>query len=142
MFHLHPGIGLLLSTLLTVPVMAHNVEVSNGVAATFHIEPNHNPRAGERSQAWFALTRRGGKSIPLSQCNCALAVYSLPRTAEAQPVAKPALTAINAEKYQDIPSASIVFSQAGAYELELQGTAKNGASFSPFRLTYPVNVRP
>ena len=121
--------------------MAHNVEVSNGVAATFHIEPNHNPRAGERSQAWFALTRRGGKSIPLSQCNCALAVYSLPRTAEAQPVAKPTLTAINAEN-QDVPGASIIFPQAGAYELELQGTAKDGASFSPFRLTYPVNVRP
>lgn len=143
MFRPKKSLGIvLLSALLAVPVAAHNVEVSEEVAATFHIEPNHNPRVGEPAQAWFALTRRGGKMIPLSECSCALAVYRLPRSADAQPVAKPSLEAIDAERFQGIPGASIVFPEAGAYELELQGTAKNGAEFAPFQLTYSVNVRP
>ncbi|WP_019506167.1 hypothetical protein [Pleurocapsa sp. PCC 7319] len=129
-------------TLLTAPVIAHNVEISNEVAATFHIEPNHNPRAGNKTKAWFALTRRGGKSIPLSECNCELNVYAVPRTADAQPILQPELKAIDVEKYQQIPGADIVFPSAGAYVLEISGTATDQTSFSPFDLTYTVNVRP
>ena len=132
----------LFSVILAVPVVAHNVEISNDVAATFHIEPNHNPRAGKPTQAWFALTRRGGKIIPLSQCNCELNVYTLPRSAEAQPILNPTLQAISVEKYQEIPGANLTFPQAGAYELEITGTAKDGNSFAPFELSYTVNVIP
>jgi hypothetical protein len=58
------------TAVLTVnSVFAHEVEVSGDVAATFHLEPNHNPRAGEKSRVWFALTRKGGQIIPLEQCN-------------------------------------------------------------------------
>ena len=135
------AIGLFLAA-LAVPVVAHNVEISNEVAATFHIEPNHNPRKEESTTAWFALTRRGGKTIPLSQCNCELNVYNLPRAADASPVLNPALQAIDVEKYREIPSASITFPQAGAYELVINGTAKDGTSFQPFELSYTVNVRP
>ena len=133
--------SLLLLTTLSVPVVAHNVEISNEVAATFHIEPNHNPVVGEPTTAWFALTRRGGSSIPLSECNCSLNVYAVPRAEDAEPVLKPELTAINVEKYQQIPGAQIVFPSAGAYQLEISGTAKDD-SFTPFNLTYTVNVRP
>ncbi len=145
MSHLITGKNLalgLFSVMLAVPVIAHNVEISNGVAATFHIEPNHNPRAGESTQAWFALTQRGGKIIPLSQCNCELNVYTLPRTAEAQPILNPTLQTINVEKYREIPGANLTFPQAGAYELEISGTAKDGTSFQPFELSYTVNVLP
>ena len=131
--------SLLLLTVLSAPVIAHNVEISNEVAATFHIEPNHNPVVGEQTTAWFALTRRGGSSIPLSECNCSLNIYALPRAEDAEPVLKPELTAINVEKYQEIPGAEIVFPSAGAYELEISGTAKND-SFTPFNLTYIINV--
>jgi len=89
----------LLSTACSVPVIAHNVEISNEVAATFHIEPNHNPKAGESSRAWFALTRRGGLSIPLSECECSLKVYAVPRQEQAEPVLKPELAAIDAKLY-------------------------------------------
>ncbi|HEY9770290.1 MAG TPA: hypothetical protein V6C71_17660 [Coleofasciculaceae cyanobacterium] len=129
------------ATIISVPVIAHNVEISNEVAATFHIEPNHNPNAGKTSRAWFALTSRGGNSIPLSECNCALKVYAVPRTESAEPILKPELMAIDVEKYQEIPGAEIIFPQAGAYELEISGTAKND-SFTPFKLTYVVNVVP
>ena len=140
-FNLFGSSLVLLSTTLSVPLIAHNVEISNEVAATFHIEPNHNPVVGEPTTAWFALTRRGGSSIPLSECSCSLNVYSVPRDNEAEPVLQPELTAIDVEKYREIPGAEIIFPQAGAYQLEISGTAKDG-SFSPFNLTYTVNVRP
>ncbi len=138
---------LLFTTCLVLPILkqntlAHNVEISNEVAATFHIEPNHNPRVGQETQAWFALTRRGGQTIPLSACNCQLKVYTLPRVAEAKAVLTPSLQAINVEKYQEIPGAKITFPQPGAYELEVSGTAKDGTAFKPFNLSYTVNVRP
>lgn len=141
-FNLGKNLGVLcLSTLIAVPVVAHTVQVSGDVAATFHIEPNHNPKAGETARAWFALTRRGGQQIPLSQCNCSLAVYAKPRAQNAQPILRPALQAISAERHQNIPGADIIFPRAGSYDLTLSGTAKNGANFRPFQLTYTVNVR-
>jgi hypothetical protein len=54
--------------LLVAPASAHTVKVSGDVAALFHINPNHNPRAGQQSLAWFELTRRGGQQIPFEQC--------------------------------------------------------------------------
>ncbi len=135
----HLGL-LLLSALIATPIAAHTVQVSGDVAATFHITPSHNPKAGKPAQAWFALTRKGGQPIPLSQCNCQLLVYSQPHTQKAQPLMTPSLKAISAERYQGIPGAEIVFPRAGAYALELRGTAKNGASFRPFTLKYTVNV--
>lgn len=126
---------------LAIPAIAHNVEISQDVAATFHIEPNHNPQASKPSTAWFALTRRGGAPIPLTECNCKLRVYAVPRVAEAQALLQPELVPMDVEKYQDIPGAEIIFPQAGAYELEISGTAKDD-SFTPFELTYTVNVIP
>lgn len=128
-------------TALSLPVVAHNVEISNDVAATFHIEPNHNPKVNQPTTAWFALTRRGGTNIPLSECNCALKVYSVPRANDAQPILEPDLMPLDVEKYQEIPGAEIVFPQPGAYELEISGTAKDD-SFGQFQLSYTVNVTP
>lgn len=131
---------LLFLGLVVTPALAHNVEVSGDVAATFHLEPNHNPKAGEPAQTWFALTRKGGQIIPLEQCNCKLAVYSQPRSQDASPVLQPPLKATSTERYQGIPGAEIVFPKPGAYELELSGTPKAGANFKPFELKYPVTV--
>lgn len=127
-----------LATLAAIPVLAHTVEVSGDVAATFHLAPSHNPRVGQSTQVWFALTQRGGGMIPLSQCNCSLAVHTRPRGAN--PILQPALREINAEQYRNIPGASVTFPAAGSYDLVLRGTAKNGATFRPFSLTYTVNV--
>jgi hypothetical protein len=140
-------VGLLLETVIPTPLLtvssafAHEVEVSGDVAATFHLEPNHNPRAGEKSRVWFALTRKGGQIIPLEQCNCQLAVYSHPHKEEDKPLMQPKLAAISAENYKGIPGANIVFPKAGIYDLEISGTAKAGANFKPFELNYTVTVR-
>ncbi len=139
----HPVLGSLLAAmLLLAPVGAHEVETSKAgdVAANFHLEPNHQPKAGKPARAWFALTRRGGKVIPLSQCACTLAVYPVPRRTGTTPLIKPSLTAVNVEKYQGIPSANITFPQTGRYELELVGKAKAGENFQPFKFSYEVTV--
>ena len=123
------------------PAIAHEVEVSGDVAVTFHLEPNHNPRSGEKARIWFALTRRGGKIIPLSECNCQLAIYREPRSSNTQPLMQPQLKAIAAEKYQGIPGTEVIFPQAGIYQLELKGTSKDHNSFKPFKTNYSVTVR-
>lgn len=124
------------------PVVAHNIKTDGNVGATFHIEPNHNPRAGESARAWFALTHSGGESIPLAQCNCSLTVRSQSPNIQASSLPKPSLKAISAEQYRDIPGADIVFPKEGIYELEISGTPKAGAKFQPFDLSYEVTVLP
>ena len=123
-----------------IDIYAHNVEVSQDVACTFHITPNHNPKVGKSSLAWFSLTRKGGKSIPFSECNCQLNIYAQPRNTESQPIMNPELKGIDTENYQDIPGTEIMFPQAGIYELEIIGSAKDGESFQPFKFTYSVTV--
>ena len=133
---------ILLSVLIATPVAAHTVKVSGDVAALFHIEPNHNPKAGQTSRAWFALTRKGGQLIPLQQCNCQLAVYSEPHKEGSRPLMQPTLKPVSVEQYKGVPGADITFPKAGIYELELSGRAKSGAGFRPFELSYEVTVQP
>ena len=122
------------------PASAHRVEVAGNVGGTFHIEPNDNPQAGEPAKAWFALSRRGGKVIPLAQCNCRLAVYAKPYAAGEPALLEPQLEAVAAERYQGIPGAEIVFPKPGIYELQLNGKPVSGARFKPFEFKFEVTV--
>jgi hypothetical protein len=122
------------------PAFAHKVEISGDVGGTLHIEPNDNPRAGEPSQAWFALTRRGGRVIPLSQCDCQLAVYAEPYAAGEPPLLEPQLEPVAAERYRGIPGAEVVFPKPGIYELQLNGKPISGARFKPFEFKFEVTV--
>jgi hypothetical protein len=133
--------GALIALAIAYPVLSHEIESSGNVAATFHIEPSHNPKVGKPSRAWFALTRRGGQLIPLSQCNCKLAVYPVPYQAgQTPPLMRPALTAYSVERYQGIPSALITFAKPGLYELKFSGKPKSGVNFDAFELSYRVTV--
>ena len=133
-------LSIVLSCTLAVPVFAHKVEISKNVGATIHIEPNDTPKAGKPSLTWFALTRKGGKVIPLDKCQCQLEVYAKPYTKASQPVAKPTLKAISAEGYQGIPGAEITFPRAGGYQLILKGSPKVAGDFSAFELSFSINV--
>jgi hypothetical protein len=132
--------GILLGLSFAAPTFAHTVKVSGDVAATFHIEPNHNPKVGQPSQAWIALTQRGGKVIPLTQCQCKLKVYLNPHREGDTPTLEPILKPISTEHYQNIPSAEITFSRSGEYRLAISGTPQAGATFQPFELSYEVTV--
>ena len=134
--------SLLLLSFFSTEVLAHNVKTDASVGVTFHIEPDHNPRAGEKSQAWFALTRPGGQLIPLSQCDCNLKVYLESNSDANTPLLNPPLIAISPEKYQNIPGANLVFPQPGIYQLELTGNPIEQGDFAPFQVTYPVTVIP
>lgn len=128
-------------TLLTTPVLAHKVQTAANVGATLHIEPNDHPRSGESSLTWFALTRKGGKIIPLAECDCKLAVYS--KSSSSQPLLEPPLKSISAaERFENIPAAEIVFPQPGAYRLQFTGSPKIAGSFQPFELNYDISVAP
>jgi hypothetical protein len=134
-------VGLLfVSPLIGKPVFAHKVEVTADVAGTWHVEPNHAPKAGAPAQVWIALTRRGGELLPLAQSNCQLNVYAMPRSEGDQPVLKPTLEAITAEQYEGIPGAEVVFPKTGLYELELGCTPKTAGDFIPFQMNYQVTV--
>ncbi len=132
---------LLLTTLLTNPANAHKIETQKDVGATMHIEPNDAPRAGETALTWFGLTQKGGKIIPLNECNCKLSLYSQSPTGSTL-LQQPPLKAVSQERYIGIPGAEITFPAAGSYQLQLQGSPKAGATFSPFELKFDVNVAP
>lgn len=120
--------------------IAHNIQVAGDVAGLWHVEPNHNPQAGRETQAWVALTRRGGEILPFSTVNCQMGVYSQPRQANDQPIFEPNVVAINAEKYRDIPGAKMTFPQPGLYQIQLDCQPQKTGSFSQFKLTHDVTV--
>ncbi|MBW4672021.1 MAG: hypothetical protein KME60_32500 [Cyanomargarita calcarea GSE-NOS-MK-12-04C] len=119
---------------------AHKVKTTEDVGATIHIEPNDNPRAGEASKAWFALTRKGGKVIPLSECKCQLAIYAEPHAVKEPALLEPALQPMTVERYKGIPGAEVTFPRPGVYQLQLRGKPASGESFKPFELKFEVTV--
>jgi hypothetical protein len=127
-------------TLSPLRIAAHEVEVSEDIGSTMHIEPNDNPRAGAASLTWFALNRRGGQPIRLSDCKCSLSVYTQPRQPGDTPILQPSLTAKAVEGRSDVPSASITFPRAGAYDLVLKGQPVTSGDFSAFELQFAVTV--
>ncbi|MFQ4146420.1 hypothetical protein [Chlorogloeopsis sp. ULAP02] len=124
----------------TSATFAHQVKTTGDVGAILHIEPNDHPRAGERTKAWFALTRKGGRVIRLAECNCQLQVYAEPHAAGEPPLLEPALQSLTAERYQGVPGIDITFPRQGTYQLQLRGKPKTGANFKPFELKFNVTV--
>ena len=122
---------------LSAPAFAHNVKTSGNVAALFHLEPNHNPKAGDPSKIWFALTKQGGEAIALDQCNCQITVYS-----NQQVLFQPPLSPLNAERYKALPSAVVMFPKAGIYQVEIKGSPKQEGDFESFKFNYDVTVQP
>lgn len=131
--------GLLISSLAVLPAQAHKTAVSGDVAGTWHLEPNHSPKAGEPARVWVALTQQGGQVIPLEQCDCTLAVYAANQSGAA-PVVQPTLQAMSPERFQNIPGAEITFPELGEYRLVLTGRPQANATFAPFELSYTTVV--
>ena len=135
-----PLLSLLVLGLGVSSAISHEVEVAGDVAGTWHIEPNHNPKAGVPARTWIALTKRGGTLLPLSQAKCQLAVYNKPRQPNATPILQPTLKPISADRYRGIPGADITFPKIGLYELELNCSPKTAGAFQPFQMRYAVTV--
>jgi hypothetical protein len=129
--------GLITLAILSLPAWGHKVKTDAQVGATIHFEPDDRPKAQKPTKVWFALTKKGGTAIPLKDCQCQLQIKQLPGN---QQLATPKLQAINAEKYQDIPSAIVLFPQPGAYSLELTGQSVKPRDFQPFKLEFDATV--
>jgi hypothetical protein len=129
--------GLITLILLPLPAWGHKVKTDAQVGATIHFEPADQPKSQEPTKVWFALTKKGGTAIPLKDCQCQLQIKQLPGN---QKLSTPQLQAINAEKYQDIPSATVLFPQPGAYTLELTGQSVKPGDFQPFKLEFDTTV--
>lgn len=69
-----------------------------------------------------------------------MAVYLQPWRRGDSPVLQPAVKVINAEKYQGIPGADIIFPRTGLYQLQLSCTPKSQGSFQPFQFKYDITV--
>ncbi len=121
-------------------LLAHKVEVAGDVAGTWHVEPDHNPQAGEPAQVWIALTRRGGQILPMQAVQCQLSVYQEPFQTGDRPVLTPSLQAIAVEQYQNIPGADLTFPEAGAYRLQLDCAPNPPETFAAFQMNYGVTV--
>jgi hypothetical protein len=130
----------LLFTFPVTSVLAHTTEIAGDIAGTWHVEPNHTPKAGEPATLWVALTRKGGSILPLEQANCQLRVYGVPRRQGDEPLLQPPLQAIARERYQGIPGADVVFPNTGLYQLELGCTPKTEGDFQPFQMMYDLTV--
>ncbi|AFY35311.1 hypothetical protein [Calothrix sp. PCC 7507] len=137
------SLALLISGIAIAPIhiaSAHKVKIGTNVGGTLHIEPNDNPRAGEPAKTWFALTRKGGKVIPLKDCNCQLAVYAEPHTQGEPALLEPTLKPVAAERYQGTPGTEITFPKPGIYQLQLTGKPATRESFQPFEFNFEVTV--
>ncbi len=130
-------LGLLSLLLPVLPLQAHQVQTTDSVGATLHLEPDDNPRAGVETEVWFGLTQAGGVIIPLSDCLCSLEVLSLPTL---EVLATPELSPVDAERYEGIPGATVLFPRVGAYQLRLVGEPAAETSFDAFDLTFEVIV--
>jgi hypothetical protein len=142
-------LGLSLSCHHRDPAAAHTVKTGADIAATFHLEPSHNPRAGEPATVWFALTKLRGEIVPLQDCDCQLQVQQSGKSIDTSidtsidpSIAQPILKAISVEQYQGIPGSEVVFPSVGIYNLEISGKPKEGHAFEPFKFTYQVTVQP
>lgn len=124
---------------LTRLAAAHQVGIDQDVGGTLHIEPNDTPRAGEEVLAWVALTRKGGQTIPLADCDCTLSIYD--GNAAPLPLLSPTLIPVDSEGYQGIPGANFTFPKVGAYTLVISGAPTAAADpFTPFELAFNVTV--
>ena len=119
---------------------AHQVEIADDIGGTLHIEPSDTPRAGEEALVWVALTRQGGDTIQLAECDCQMAVYTQPKQSDVAPILSPALSAVASEGYQGIPGANVTFPTVGLYTIAISGSPKQADDFSPFELAFDVTV--
>lgn len=126
----------LLSFTLAVPGLAHEVKFAEDVGATLHIEPDDIAKAGSPTELWFALTKVGGRIIPLEACECNLTLYA----SQNEIVATPSLYPTSAEGFSNIPGATVTFPEVGAYTLLLSGAPTAEEDFAPFELRFDVTV--
>ncbi|MGD1851325.1 MAG: hypothetical protein ACFCBU_12235 [Cyanophyceae cyanobacterium] len=126
-----------------VPITAssHSTKIVSDIAVTVHVEPEHQPTAGQPTRVWFLLTRQGGEVVPLSIANCTLEVRKQPFAPGNSPLLTPEVVPIEAERYQSIPGANLTFPEAGTYDLTFGCAPKTAGNFGAFSIDHEAIVK-
>lgn len=124
-----------------IAASAHTTKVVNDIAVTVHVEPEHQPSAGQETRVWFLLTRQGGAVVPLDAADCRLTVHQQPYKIGDRPLLQPKIIPINAERYQNIPGAKLTFPTPGTYALDFGCTAKQAGDFTDFSINHEAIVK-
>ncbi len=144
-FHRRLGLGLGLVASIAIapgsPADAHTTTIASDVAVTVHVEPEHQPAAGQPTRVWFLLTRQGGEVIPLDTAACELQVRQQPHDPDAPPLLEPEIVPINAERYQNIPGANLTFPEPGTYTLDFGCSPKQAGAFEAFAIDHEAIVK-
>lgn len=124
------------------PLHAHQQQTNaNSVGAMIHLEPDDSPHAGKPSTTWFMLTRPNKDIIAPSKCNCRVVVYNAQKQRIFHHLPLSTMPVEGHQKGHEAIRTTITFPKPGSYTVLLSGESKDG-SFNPFKLTFPVTVRP
>ncbi|MEM9246959.1 MAG: hypothetical protein AAGA67_14630 [Cyanobacteria bacterium P01_F01_bin.153] len=121
--------------------MSHTTKVVSDIAVTVHVEPEHQPAAGQPTRVWFLLTRQGGEVVPLSSANCTLEVRKQPYQPGSSPLLTPEVVPIDAERYQSIPGVNLTFPEPGTYGLTFGCAPKADGNFGAFSIDHEAIVK-
>ncbi|MEM1426660.1 MAG: hypothetical protein AAGF75_08930 [Cyanobacteria bacterium P01_H01_bin.130] len=146
-FPFYRGLGFSFGLLASIAIApgsaanAHTTTIASDVAVTVHVEPEHQPAAGQPTRVWFLLTRQGGEVIPLDTAACELQVRQQPHAPDAPPLLEPEIVPINAERYQNIPGANLTFPEPGTYTLDFGCSPKQAGAFETFTIDHEAIVK-
>jgi len=128
--------SLLILTLITPTVSAHQLKTDHEVGALMHIEPTDNPQAMVPTTVWFALVKKGGQKIPLAHCACTLTLENGPQKIQTLPLSAP-----TRGEAKDSPAAQVTFPTPGTYLLTLAGKPQGSkVKYLAFTLRWQVKV--
>jgi hypothetical protein len=119
-------------------VLAHASRGSTdtGISATLHIDPNDQPVTGRPAQFFFTFQDTAG-TFEINQCDCVVTIKKNEEQFDQQPVTKNDTVV---SSFGSQPLYVNTFEESGEYELTLNGSPKDGATFSPFALEYKFHV--
>jgi hypothetical protein len=109
---------------------AHELKIDDQIGGVFHLEPNHDPIAGQPSTLSYALKDLQGK-FRIVDCECVLAAFQ-----SGQEV----VSSIAGGTDADV-GATIIFPREGTYTVRLSGSPRTKGSFQAFTLENIVEVR-
>ena len=78
--------------------------------------------------------------LQLKDCDCAVQVFTQPAEDSTLPIASPELEPVSAESFTDIPGATVMFPDIGAYTIVITGTPTSTNDFQPFELSFDIAV--
>lgn len=118
-------------------VFAHGTHTDEGISAEMHIDPNDLPAVGQEAKFFFTFIDASGQ-FQLQQCDCTITLTKDGNEIDSQPaqVADSSFAALGS-----FPLYTKTFTEPGTYNLEFNGTPKNGSVFQPFELQYDVYIQ-